>query len=868
MPSAPITTPQAGVSDELVQAYRTSDRAFRVQQAKIGCILVLVCMPLGLALDWFVYPNLVLTFLIFGRLLCDVAVLPLYWALRRPDAEWYVDRIGLVWPALPAIAIAWMIYMTEGSRSPYYAGLILVLIVACQLMPYTLVEAAIVCGTTLLTYMLACVAHALSTGTNIDVSILFNNVYFISITTLICLASCHYETRRRIQEFALRRELDQRNRELAELDRLKSEFFANISHELRTPLTLIIAPTQRLLDDPSLPQAVADDLRTVRGNALRLLKLITDLLEVVRLDAKASPPRVEPVNVTRFVRATVESMQQLARQKHLRLMTEGVTDPLIVMADPSRLEKVFTNLLTNAIKFTPGGGEVTVTLSRQSSHASIAIADTGIGIAAKDLPFIFDRFRQADGSATRKYQGAGIGLALARELVLEQGGELRARSEEGRGSCFTVELPFGPDHPPGTTDADPDPDPDADDAIARMYRTADRTVTAAHAPLDWDEMTAVRGAGEFDILVVEDEPELRELLVTMLEPKHRVRQASDGVRGLESVRVHRPHLVLLDVMLPDMDGLEVCHRIKSDPDLRSTRVVLLTARTDEESKLRGLQSGANDFMQKPFSSAELNVRIDNLLRSAALERLLVQRNDDLQAAMDRLKAAEVQLVQSEKANAVGRLSAGILHEINNPLNASLMAIHVAQMKNQHAGVAECLTDIEAAMKRVQAITSGLRTFAHPDNSVDGQPFSVESVIATAEQLLSHDLHGLRVLREDLNQVLIRGSRNQLVHVLINILSNAIAAVRRVGGDREPRIAVNTFVDRDRIRILVEDNGDGIAPEDLGRVTDPFFTRRDVGEGMGLGLSICQTIVAAHGGRLAIESEKDRWTRVSFDVARA
>jgi signal transduction histidine kinase len=470
------------------------------------------------------------------------------------------------------------------------------------------------------------------------------------------------------------------------------------------------------------------------------------------------------------------------------------------------------------------------------------VGDTGIGIASKDLPHIFERFRQADGSATRRHQGAGIGLALARELVQEQGGTIRALSEPGRGTRFTVELPIL--DAAATVDT---PDDLIADPISRIYREADRSVTDAHIPMSGDQLDAVRGSGAFEVLVVEDEPDLRELLTTMLESHYRVRRASEGRCGLESVRTYRPRLVLLDIMLPDMDGLEVCRQIKSDPMLASTRVVLLTARTDEASKFDGLAAGADDFMQKPFSTAELQCRVANMLKAGELE---------------------VRLVQSEKASAVGRLSAGILHEINNPLNASLMAIHVAQAKNQSPAVRECLADIESAMKRIQAITAGLRTFAHPDDATQGQAVSVRDVIATVEQLLSHELSGMTIDSSGVPDLHVRGSRNQLIHATLNIVSNAVAAVRGLADGRPPRIMCAARVNGDRVFLTLEDNGTGIAPADLPRVTEPFFTRRDVGQGMGLGLSISQTIVAAHGGRLAIESEQGKWTRVTLDLPRA
>ncbi len=858
---ASASQPEISDHAQLLNAFRESERDFRVHQAWIGCILVLICMPAGAWLDWFVYPEHVSGFFIFGRLLCDVAVAPLYWILTQPQGRKHIAVIGLIWPLLPAVSISWMIYATNGSASPYYAGLLLVLIVACQLMPYTLREAAIVCASTLALYLIACGANAYRVHVRQDVSNIASNVYFVVITTVICLCSCHYASLRHFRDFKLRRDLDDRNRRLAELDQLKSQFFANVSHELRTPLTLILAPTEELLSRRSAltPQA-ASTLGVIRQNSLRLLKLITDLLEIVRLDERPGPPQRESVELGGFVRDTIESVRHLATQKRIRLEYFDADSPVAAMADPSALEKVVLNLLTNAIKFTPSGGAITVGLRRESDEATLTFQDTGIGIPAKDLPHIFERFRQVDGSATRKFQGMGIGLALARELVQEHGGTLLATSVEGRGSTFSVRLPIAKNGAAHTALVS-----DRSDPVARLYHEADRLIIDPQPQTDPEKLAQAEGDGEQTVLVIEDELELRRFVVSLLTNSYRVRQAADGKAGLDAVRAHRPELVLVDLMLPEMDGLAVCRQIKNDPDLRHTKVVLLTARTDEQSKLTALQYGADDFIQKPFSTTELRTRVANLLQSARLEQEMRDRNVELAAAIEKLKSTEVQLVQSEKMNAVGRLSAGILHEINNPLNAAKMAVYLAKSKNSNADIAECLTDLQTALDRIRTVTTDLRSFAYPNHDTAGEAFTIGAVLTSAERLLAHDLTGLTIARERVSDLEVRGSKNQIVHVLINLISNAATAVGAISSQRPPELAVETRAEAGRLITTVRDNGVGIDPENLARVTEPFFTTRDVGQGMGLGLSICHTIVRNHGGNLHVESEKGEWTKVSFDL---
>lgn len=855
--------------ESLARGYRAADREFRVQQAKIGCVLVLTCMPLGTLLDWFVYPELLREILV-SRIACDLAVLPLFWMLWSGRGR--VDVLGFTWPLLPALAISWMVYVSEGAASPYYAGLCLVLIVACELMPYTLREALGVCVATLGLYLAAILAHAARRRTGLPTSILFNNVYFIALTALICVTACHSMTRRRMKEFALRFELDLRNREisesyekLAELDRLKSEFFANVSHELRTPLTLILAPAQELLREADrLPADVSERLGIVHQNALRLLKVINDLLELVRLDEGRPELRRERINLAEFLSAMVDSVRHLARAKGLTIVADRGHEPLTIGGDSVRLEKVLLNLLTNAIKFTPRGGTIAVRALREGSTAVIEVEDTGIGIPADALPRIFERFHQVDGSSTRQYQGVGIGLALANELVQAHGGRLTARSTVGAGTTFRVELASL------NGDAAEAPLPSGDgapDVIGEIYRAAERAVSLGN-PGDGACPAAV-GEGPDTVLVVDDEPDMRRFLATLLAGEHRVLQAADGAGGLELARASRPALVLLDLMLPGLDGLQVCQALRKDPELAGVKVVMLTARADETSKLTALERGADDFLTKPFSSAEVKTRLANLLRVARLEGDLRRRNEELQSALSELKRTQAQLVHSEKLNAVGKLAAGLLHEVNNPLTFARMAAQLAQRESgENDSLQDALGDVAEGLSRIGAVIADLRAFAHPSRAAMDERVDLAEVVATASRLAAHELQGIALDTGGVSAIIVHGSRTQLTHLIMNLVVNAAQAIRSHGTAGMPRITIAAQEHAGRVKVRVRDNGPGITPEALPHVFEPFFTTKDVGEGMGLGLSICHTIVAAHGGKITIDSEPGTGTEVAFDLASA
>jgi signal transduction histidine kinase len=868
-------------SSQLADAYREFDHDLRVHHSKVGYLLTLTLVPACISLDWFVYPQL-LGPLFKSRLICDGLALPCFLLLFTPFGRRHMLVLGNAWLALPMLTICWMIYASEGAMSSYYAGLNLVLLAACLVMPYTFFEAIGFSGFTIFSYAIACTMHrayppatalSLSADPSRIAGTMFNNFCFLAATSVVCATASRFSSSRRFEDFRLRHELDVSNRhlnqsyeQLAEMDRLKSAFFANISHELRTPLTLIISPIEEILHAAAaLPGKTREALSTARSNALRLLKLISDLLDIVRLEEGRAELRREPIDLSVFVPAMADSMRHLATVKGLKLQVQADGQQLIVQGDSSGLEKVVLNILTNAIKFTPKDGSITVRLGREDNLAVVEIEDTGIGIPQQSLPHIFDRFHQVDGSTTRKYQGVGIGLALARDLAQQHGGRLTARSQLGKGTTFRIELPI--DASRSVAFAAPAPkSAETVDPIADIYRAANRSVSM---PAEAAAPAEVVGTGNHLVLVVDDESDMRRFLVDALKKDNKVVQAADGLAGLELVRAKKPDLVVLDLMLPGMDGLDVCKQVKSDPATKNTKIVLLTARVDEQSKLTALERGADDFLTKPFSTLELQTRLANLLRSADLEEQIRLRNRELETTIKKLQDTEVQLVQSEKMNALGKLSAGLLHEINNPLNFTFMALQMAEQEAEgNASLQDTLKDIGQGMSRVRGVISDLRTFAYPTSASAREDFDIEEALTTALRLTAHELTGVNVDQSRLNHTRVSAGKTQVIHLLMNLLVNSAQAMSKVKDQREPRIVLKCEQNGQRVEISLTDNGTGVKKEHLPRLFEPFFTTKDVGQGMGLGLSICHTIVKNHGGEISIQSEEGQWTTVTFDLPSA
>lgn len=840
-------------SPGLADAYRQELTDVRVRHTKVGCVLALILWPAGISLDLFGYPHLFGS-LLMVRIVCIAILTPVLVALFTDVGRRHSHLLSSIFALTPAFGISWMVYLAEGANSPFYAGLNLVILGTCLLLPYTLLEALLYCLAVLASYLAACFLH---TKTPFNGGIFMNNMIFILMTAAICVTACHYYSLRRKRDFLLRYELDERNRALTELDQLKSQFFANVSHELRTPLTMILAPVGALLNQrESLTDHLTQQLETVRRNGERLLRLIDDLLDLVRLDSSELKLQRTTIDLSRFVPGLVSSVQGLAEAKDQQLQAVACREAVNVHADGHHLERVILNLLTNAIKFTPAGGEIRVRVWQSGDQARIKVADTGVGIAEADLPHVFDRFHQAENSS--RSQGLGIGLALSKELVEAHGGRLRVTSQLGKGSRFTVQLPAAA----AAEDEGPSPESTPENSVAMSGPPAVQVTKNVVV-----STPKIMGRGDVTVLVVDDEPEMLHYLASTLATEYRVVAASDGESGLRAAREQRPQLVVLDLMLPDTSGIEVGRQLRREPGLEDLKILMLTARLDERSKLEALEAGVDDFLPKPFSSVEVRTRIRNLLRAGELQANLRQRNTELHETLTRLKSTEAQLVQSEKMNALGCLSAGLLHEINNPLNSVMMALHTVEgaLSGSNGEVRETLQDIDVSVRRIGTIVSDLRTFAYPETMEHHRPFGIRAAVGSALRFTAHDLQDIAVETDDVVDAQVVGSQTQLTHVLINLLLNARDAIVATGDDRCPRIAIGCRRQQERLLVYVRDNGGGMEEPVRRRVFEPFFTTKDVGQGMGLGLSICHTIIQNHGGQIDVADTGPEGSEFVFDV---
>ena len=420
---------------------------------------------------------------------------------------------------------------------------------------------------------------------------------------------------------------------LREIDEAKSRFFANISHEFRTPLTLTIGPLEDLLSGThgSTSPEVEEQLELSLRNSRRLLRLVNQLLDVARIESGAMKLQASRHDLVPVIEGIGLAFASLAERKSVTFNRILPDDPVPAYFDSDLLEKVVINLLSNAFKFTPPGGTVRLSLATDPPAASAAdrptravveVRDNGPGIASSHLPHLFERFYRVREHGSRK--GTGIGLSLARELAELHGGGIEVNSEEGFGSVFTFWIPLGRTHlRPEQIDAEPVHDASIEKASSFSVASAvEPSVTNGDRPAQGQAETAdgeiSEGQTDEDattVLVIDDSADIRSYLRAHLEPRYRVVEAADGVSGLETVRDQLPDLVISDLMMPGMNGADLCSAMKADPELDFIPVLLLTARASPESRVEGLGTGADDYLTKPFNMQELNIRVDNLIES-------------------------------------------------------------------------------------------------------------------------------------------------------------------------------------------------------------------------------------------------------------
>lgn len=564
--------------------------------------------------------------------------------------------------------ISIMIQALGGFQSEYVQGLYLIILGMAIIVPLAF-------RNTLILYMLIWISYAVPGFFNMSIGTsewrgVITNLFFLTAMAVLGAWGSRVlddfrrrELRSRIELEAATSKLQESNTKLKSLDELKNQFFANVNHELRTPLTLMLAPLGPMIDGNMgrLSIKQRETVATIRHNGLRLLKLINNLLDLTKLEEGKMRLKIKSLEFVEYINGLLGSVRPLADRKRIKLFFQHPPHNLPLNIDPEHFEKVVLNLLSNALKFTPEGGRITLYIEEDPAHVTLIVEDTGIGIPENMRAAIFDRFSQVDGSLSRAQEGTGIGLSLASEIVKLHGGRIHVESELGKGSRFIVEILKGEahfgtevldrrvaDHPVSfrkrATDSEP---PRIQDIISdfRKLQLSD---------LEREDIGPETGplirAHDYRLLVIDDNPDILKLMKLLLEEEYDLDFASSGEEGLRRMREGMPDLAISDVMMPGMDGHAFCRKVKEDPGLKHIPVMLVTARTGAEMLAEGIEAGADDYIAKPFDSTELKARVRSLLRMRKAEAELALINQNLkvrtQDLVDRQRTLFLSMVKS------------------------------------------------------------------------------------------------------------------------------------------------------------------------------------------------------------------------------
>lgn len=640
---------------------------------------------------------------------------------------------------------------------------------------------------------------------------------------------------------------------LAELDRAKTAFFSNVSHEFRTPLTLMLGPIEDALSDQQspLPPEQRERIDLLHRNALRLLKLVNTLLDFSRIEAGRLQAVYEPTDLASSTAELASVFRSAVEKAGLHLIVDCPPLPAPVYVDREMWEKIVLNLLSNAFKFT-FEGKIEVMLRWAEDRVELTVRDTGTGIPEEELPHLFERFHRVKGARARTYEGSGIGLALVLELVRLHGGAIDVESVIDRGTTFSVTIPTGAAHLPadrigGTrtqVSTAVGAAPYVEEALRWLpeIRSADFGMRNEEAALSSTPQPA-------RILLADDNADMREYVKRLLSPHWTVEAVEDGAAALAAVRERMPDLVLTDVMMPGMNGFELLQALRADPRTREIPIILLSARAGEESRVEGLEAGADDYLVKPFSARELMARVGAHLELARLRRESLQNEQRL-----RKEAEEANRLKSQFFSSVS-------HDLRTPLNAIVGYIYLL-MNGTYGPLAENqkmpLDGIQRNVRELLRLINDVLDLARIDSGkmpVERSSVRLSSIIEeiTIEMKPLLEMKSLSIhshVPENLPDI--DSDAMKIKQIVTNLVSNAVKFTEKGG----VTIRVENLSKEGWVEITVSDTGMGIEPEFLPKIFESFYQieeSRAFG-GSGLGLTIVKELVNLLQGRIRVTSE--------------
>jgi len=837
--------------------FEEETRELLVSRTRYTFMIASILYPCFSGLDWLTTAEHALSFL-YIRLAVGANLIICVLLLRFPFGKKRVLPISIWGGYVSILGVTIMTLNLGGFLSQYYVGIVLILFLPGLFLPWNLLATIIFGLSSILTYLVLNLTVGYPPSVNLMAA---SGPFFFMTWSFLFMAFANVEKEKtRRHDLLLRMQIEKANKELKELDKTKMRFFSNVSHELRTPLTLIIGPLEQILqggkDLDSLPM-----LRAMEANAHRLLRQVNTILDFAKADAGKLTCHYKTGNLGKILSELVQATIPYSRQKNIKISLSGTDELFDTPMDIEKVETIAANLISNALKFTSEKGNINICTGKDKHFIWFEVQDTGIGIPEEKIEDIFERFLQVDDHHSRNNEGTGLGLAMVRELVLLHGGKINVDSVIGKGSTFRIELPVKP-HVPKTDRREKAGRRKFDKITEERLNILMDKEYQARGKINKKTLFAdvVSGTGLGDsiaekyadknksappdapkILVVEDNPDLRAFIVSNLVETYLVEQAENGRKGLDLARRMNPDLIISDVMMPEMDGYELCQQIRKDPFLSEVPIILVTSKSGGKAVEAGLEIGATDYVPKPFEMRELKARIATHLKNRFLEKNINERETRL--------------------TAIGQMTSSVVHDLRNPLNTIMGFTQLAQQDSKTLEEKEISKSLDSIMKysmRLNRMITEILDFARGYAPKLNTASTV--LVPFMETTLSH--HRTKLATMDISLVSRYGSCDdtqvefdcdQIHRVIDNLIMNAKESFfTRNHGVGEKKIWVTTTCDESHAVIRFSDNGPGI-PEDIRNSLFEPFTTAGKKLGTGLGLATVRNIVSAHSGKILVES---------------
>lgn len=645
----------------------------------------------------------------------------------------------------------------------------------------------------------------------------------------------------RFNEEAIQREneLKQVYQKLFDVDRLKTQFFTNVSHELRTPLTLILGPVRTLLKRSGVDPSERSLLETIERNSYTLLKHVNDLLDVSKLEAGKMELEYSNANLSKLILSLTANFDSVVAERGLEFLLDVEKD-CKAQIDTAKIERVVLNLVSNAFKFAPNGGKILCSLRSDEVYATISISDNGPGVRPELWELIFEKFRQGEEGDTRSHGGTGLGLAIVKEFVELHKGTVGVATSPLGGAEFTVKLPLKTSLAPDRIRENPENPRENDPALYAALHESEL--------IRKNTETTISFANRPKILIVEDNREMRAYIANTLASDFNIITAYDGQQGLETAIREQPDVIVTDLMMPVLSGDRMVKEIRKIPRLADVPVLFLSAKADQNLRIKLLEEGAQDYLIKPFAPEELSARVNNFIILRKTIENLETANKDLEA-----------------------FSYSVSHDLRAPIRGIegfiqiLLEDYGATMEPEALRLLNVVQKSAALMNKLVQDLLHFHRYARldPSNSkIDMEVMAREAADAAVEE---YPQKRFSIEVDPLPPAY--GDRAAIKQVWVNLVSNA---VKYSSTREEPKIRIGCSPNGTYNKYSVEDNGVGFDNKYANRLFKVFqrLHLQEDFEGTGVGLAIVARIVQRHGGQVYAEGETNRGSIFSFSLPKA